>query len=76
MLKLYVCSISLIVAWFCSPFLYIFFAWHFSGDPLVPYGAQDIQMLKFGQIVDLDLIERSAPNKYVQDRWVDVTLWL
>ena len=27
---------------------------------------QDIQMLKFGQIVDLDLIERSAPNKYVQ----------
>ena len=23
-------------------------------------------MLKFGQIVDLDLIERSAPNKYVQ----------
>ena len=24
-------------------------------------------MLKFGQIVDLDLIERSAPNKYVQD---------
>merc|ERR1712226_494728 len=26
---------------------------------------QDIQMLKFGQIVDLDLIERSAPNKYV-----------
>ena len=28
---------------------------------------QDIQMLKFGQIVDLDLIERSAPNKYVQE---------
>lgn len=28
---------------------------------------QDIQMLKFGQIVDLDLIERSAPGKYVQD---------
>ena len=27
---------------------------------------EDIQMLKFGQIVDLDLIERSAPNKYVQ----------
>merc|ERR1711920_892147 len=26
---------------------------------------QDIQMLKFGQTVDLDLIERSAPNKYV-----------
>uniref|UniRef100_A0A7S2FZG2 Uncharacterized protein n=1 Tax=Alexandrium andersonii TaxID=327968 RepID=A0A7S2FZG2_9DINO len=26
---------------------------------------QDIQMLKFGQVVDLDLIERSAPNKYV-----------
>ena len=25
-------------------------------------------MLKFGQIVDLDLIERSAPNKYVQVR--------
>merc|ERR1719324_831405 len=28
---------------------------------------QDIQMLKFGQTVDLDLIERSAPNKYVQE---------
>merc|ERR1712187_108040 len=28
---------------------------------------QDIQMLKFGQIVDLDLIERSAPNKYVME---------
>jgi len=28
---------------------------------------QDIQMLKFGQVVDLDLIERSAPNKYVQE---------
>eukprot|EP00931_Biecheleriopsis_adriatica_P072873 TRINITY_DN47261_c0_g1_i1.p1 TRINITY_DN47261_c0_g1~~TRINITY_DN47261_c0_g1_i1.p1 ORF type:complete len:1243 (-),score=428.26 TRINITY_DN47261_c0_g1_i1:43-3222(-) len=28
---------------------------------------QDIQMLKFGQIVDLDLIERSAPNKYIQE---------
>merc|ERR1711974_163779 len=28
---------------------------------------QDIQMLKFGQIVDLDLIERSAPDKYVQE---------
>ncbi len=30
-------------------------------------------MLKFGQIVDLDLIERSAPNKYVQVRsfWGD-----
>merc|ERR1712183_254659 len=26
---------------------------------------EDIQMLKFGQIVDLELIERSAPNKYV-----------
>ena len=42
----------------------------FFGGSFVPYGvAQDIQMLKFGQIVDLDLIERSAPNKYVQDRW-------
>jgi len=28
---------------------------------------EDIQMLKFGQTVDLDLIERSAPNKYVQE---------
>eukprot|EP00927_Polykrikos_kofoidii_P077636 TRINITY_DN7455_c1_g2_i1.p1 TRINITY_DN7455_c1_g2~~TRINITY_DN7455_c1_g2_i1.p1 ORF type:complete len:349 (-),score=113.28 TRINITY_DN7455_c1_g2_i1:30-1019(-) len=28
---------------------------------------RDIQMLKFGQIVDLDLIERNAPNKHVQD---------
>jgi len=28
---------------------------------------QDIQMLKFGQVVDLDLIERSAPNKIVQE---------
>mmetsp|Transcript_56075 Transcript_56075/g.128731 ORF Transcript_56075/g.128731 Transcript_56075/m.128731 type:complete len:1947 (-) Transcript_56075:224-6064(-) len=28
---------------------------------------QDIQMLKFGQVVDLDLIERSAPNKFVQE---------
>jgi len=28
---------------------------------------QDIQMLKFGQIVDLDLLEKSAPNKYVQE---------
>lgn len=28
---------------------------------------KDIQMLKFGQTVDLDLIERSAPNKYVQE---------
>merc|ERR1711972_964825 len=28
---------------------------------------QDIQMLKFGQTVDLDLIERSAPDKYVQE---------
>merc|ERR1712139_18951 len=28
---------------------------------------QDIQMLKFGQIIDLDLIEKSAPNKYVQE---------
>ena len=27
---------------------------------------QDIQMLKFGQTVDLDLIERSAPNTYVK----------
>merc|ERR1719329_151558 len=28
---------------------------------------QDIQMLKFGQTVDLDLIEKTAPNKYVQE---------
>jgi len=28
---------------------------------------QDIQMLKFGQLVDLDLIEKNAPNKYVQE---------
>jgi len=28
---------------------------------------QDIQMLKFGQVVDLDVIERSAPDKIVQD---------
>jgi len=28
---------------------------------------QDIQMLKFGQTVDLDLIERSAPNTYVKE---------
>lgn len=28
---------------------------------------QDIQALRFGQTVDLDLIERSAPNKYVQE---------
>jgi len=28
---------------------------------------QDIQMLKFGQIVDLDLIERSAPGKLLQE---------
>merc|ERR1712136_311156 len=27
----------------------------------------DIQMLKFGQTVDLDLLERSAPNKHVRD---------
>merc|ERR1711907_472554 len=34
---------------------------------------QDIQMLKFGQIVDLDLIERSAPNKYVMELQEKVT---
>merc|ERR1719324_381228 len=34
---------------------------------------QDIQMLKFGQTVDLDLIERSAPNKYVQELQEKVT---
>eukprot|EP00928_Gymnodinium_smaydae_P086447 TRINITY_DN7056_c0_g1_i3.p1 TRINITY_DN7056_c0_g1~~TRINITY_DN7056_c0_g1_i3.p1 ORF type:complete len:1947 (-),score=421.95 TRINITY_DN7056_c0_g1_i3:144-5984(-) len=28
---------------------------------------EDIQMLKFGQIVDLELIERNAPSKYVQE---------
>merc|ERR1719387_2785666 len=28
---------------------------------------QDIQMLKFGQVVDLELIEKSAPNKYIQE---------
>jgi len=34
---------------------------------------QDIQMLKFGQVVDLELIERSAPNKYVQELQEKVT---
>lgn len=34
---------------------------------------QDIQMLKFGQIVDLDLIEKNAPNKYVQELEEKVT---
>eukprot|EP00746_Dinoflagellata_sp_MGD_P160980 gnl/MRDRNA2_/MRDRNA2_87976_c0_seq1.p1 gnl/MRDRNA2_/MRDRNA2_87976_c0~~gnl/MRDRNA2_/MRDRNA2_87976_c0_seq1.p1 ORF type:complete len:1907 (-),score=579.97 gnl/MRDRNA2_/MRDRNA2_87976_c0_seq1:164-5884(-) len=34
---------------------------------------QDIQMLKFGQIVDLDLIEKSAPNKYVMELQEKVT---
>lgn len=34
---------------------------------------QDIQMLKFGQTVDLELIERSAPNKYVQELQEKVT---
>ena len=67
MLKLYVYDISLIVG-ITTPLCTG--CWrHFRGminiDQLCP--AQDIQMLKFGQIVDLDLIERSAPNKYVQE---------
>ena len=55
---------------FCSSENYGWlFSMTFSGHLLIQSirSPQDIQMLKFGQIVDLDLIERSAPNKYVQD---------
>ena len=54
--------------WWCLELLF-FFARH----PTSPVW-KDIQMLKFGQIVDLDLIERSAPNKYVQVRRRRVSL--
>lgn len=54
--------------WWCLELL-VFFARH-ATSPVW----KDIQMLKFGQIVDLDLIERSAPNKYVQVRRRRVSL--